>query len=78
MKEEKIVGDKTTPYYNDEVVRSKIDKLLHQNSILESALGKDSTKKELIKTKVKQEKLFDKIKDLDLEYYKILIPESER
>jgi len=62
-------------YYKDEKVREKIDKLLKQNAAIEASLGKDSNKKEYGKAKLKQERLFDKIKDLDPFFYKRVNPE---
>jgi len=35
-----------TPYYSDNNIRKSIDKLLHQNAIIQSSLGIDSTKEE--------------------------------
>jgi hypothetical protein len=65
-------------YFNNESIRLKIDKLLQQNAALESSLGLDSTKKEHTKVKVKQAKLFDKIRELDLEFYNIIVLEDDR
>lgn len=65
-------------YYKDEKIRTKIDALLKENASIEATLGKDSTIKEFGKAKVKQERLFNRIKALDLEFYRIIVPESER
>lgn len=68
--------EKEWPYYKDEDIRVKIDNLLKENSILESSLGKDSTEKEKIKAKVKQDRLFGRIKKLDIYFYKRVIGEE--
>jgi len=67
-----------TTYYEDYEIRLKIDKLLKKNAALESSLGKDSTKKEYGKVKARQNNIFDKIKELDLEFYKLIIIEEDR
>ena len=70
--------DNSSPYYSDESIRNKIDILLKENAKIECSLGKDSTIKERIRAKVKQDRIFNEIKKLDVEFYKILIPEDER
>jgi hypothetical protein len=54
--------------------REEIDKLLRQMSVLESNLGKDSTKEERIVCKAEQWKIGQKIKALDEEFFKIIYP----
>ncbi len=54
--------------------RQKIDKLLEHNATLESNLGIDSTKRERKETKYKQYGIFNMIKMLDREFYKIICP----
>lgn len=71
-------NDLKSQYYTDSIIRQKINDLLHQNAILEGDLGKDSTRKQYANTKVKQERLFEQIKQLDLEFYKIIVPQDER
>lgn len=66
-----------SPYYQSEDIRAKIDELLRKNASLECHLGKDSTIKERVNAKIKQERIFELIKDLDLEYYKIIIPDHD-
>lgn len=68
--------EKNWPYYKDKEIRDKIDSLLKENSILESSLGKDSTEKEKIKAKVKQDRLFGKIRKLDINFYNRVIGEE--
>lgn len=65
-------------YYKDEKVRKEIDELLHQNAIIESNLGIDSTDEERELAEFKQNKLFLKIKEIDLEFYKIIVTEDKR
>lgn len=69
---------KDSPYYTTIRVRNAIDNLLAENAALEASLGKDSTKKELMKIKVKQDRLFGRIKKLDEEFYKIIVNAEER
>jgi hypothetical protein len=81
---EKKLSDKKTeelvksPYYTDSVIRLNIDKLLQKNAGLEATLGKDSTLKERIKVKIKQDRLFLKIKELDKDYYNEIVIEDDR
>lgn len=67
-----------TPYYANPEVRIKIDDLLKENARIESNLGIDSTKKEFADAKVKQDRLFTAIKQLDLEFYKIIVTVEDR
>ena len=61
-------------YLKDENKRVKIDALLKKNAQLECTLGKDSTKQEFTTVKYKQNKLFTKIKELDVEFYNVICP----
>ena len=61
-------------YLTDETKRNKIDALLKRNAQLECSLGKDSTKQEFTTVKYKQNKLFTKIKELDVEFYNVICP----
>lgn len=70
--------EKLPLYYEDDKVRKKIDAWLKQIADLECSLGSDSTEKERVKIKVKQDRILQKIKDVDLIFYEILVPESER
>ncbi len=65
-------------YHEDEHTRIKVDKLLKKNAALEASLGIDSTKKEHAKVKVSQNKLFNSIKELDEEFYRVIVIEENR
>lgn len=65
-------------YYKDEKIRKKIDKLLEKNAQIEANLGKSTPKKEYASAKVKQDRLFDQIKSLDSEFYKIICIKGDR
>lgn len=62
-------------YFTDSKIHEQIDELLKQNASLEASLGKDSTSKERVKIKVKQDRLFGKIRKLDEEFYNIIVTE---
>ena len=70
--------ERDSPYFSDEKVRLAIDKLLKENASIECNLGKDSTKKEIAKAKVRQDRLFGRIKKLDEEFYKDIVNAEER
>lgn len=63
-----------TPYYKNDETRKQINELLLENAKIEASLGKDSTKKEWAIAKVKQDRIFEQIKNLDTEFYKIICP----
>lgn len=73
-----ITSKKTSPYFTDEKIRLLIDDLLRQNASIEANLGRDSTSKEKIKAKVKQDRLFGQIKKLDKDFYDIIVIEEDR
>lgn len=72
------IAARDSPYFTDLEVRSKIDELLRQNASIEANLGKDSTRKEIGKAKVRQSRLFDQIKKLDNAFYEIIVIEEDR
>lgn len=65
-------------YYTDEPTRKKIDRLLVKNMQIECGLGKDSTPKEVGRAKVKQERLFQQIKELDPEFFAVIVIDEEK
>ena len=69
-------GDGTSPYYTNKAVKEKIDKLLHQNSIIWSNIGTKSNVD--CATRKAGEKawqaLASKIKDLDERFYNVVCP----
>lgn len=56
-------------YEQDEDTRKKIDELLHQNAILQSNLGMDSTEEEKKAAHDKWMVLAVQIRDLDSKFY---------
>ncbi len=54
--------------------RERIDKLLEQSNNLQGNLGTDSTPEEKKQNKYKQYGLFNIIKMIDREFYKIICP----
>lgn len=72
---EKIKEEAIPLYYQDDKIRMEIDKCLKKNAELESTLGVDSTIKQYSTVKVKQDRLFNKIKKLDILFYKRILPE---
>jgi hypothetical protein len=56
-------------YDQDADTRKQIDDLLHQNAILQSNLGIDSTKEERTEAKKKWMELAMQIRDLDSKFY---------
>ena len=63
------------PYYTNKSIRKKIDKLLHKNSIIQSGLGIDSTKKEKDEAHEKTKEICDNIKSLDNFFAEATFPE---
>lgn len=59
-------------YHKNEVIREKIDSLLFTNTQLEAKIGKETTDSEIFTIKESQKKLFDQIKELDIEFYNIV------
>tara|TARA_Y100001973_G_scaffold62349_1_gene91497 strand:+ start:311 stop:547 length:237 start_codon:yes stop_codon:yes gene_type:complete len=73
MKERK---DGTSPYYTNKSVKSKIDKLLNENSIIWSNMGTGTSLD--LKTREEGEKRWGqlalKIKELDETYFNVICP----
>ena len=55
-------------YYTNKEVREEIDKLLHDNSKIQSNLGSDSTEEEKLEAKRKEKILKRKISKLDVDF----------
>lgn len=64
-----------SPYYTNKKTRSKIDKLLHENAIVQSNMGLDSTKQEKELADGKTNTIYQKIKSLDSEFAEDSFPE---
>lgn len=64
-----------SPYFTNKQTRSKIDKLLHKNAILQSNLGIDSTKEDKEKAHGETKEIYNKIKALDTEFAENSFPE---
>jgi len=64
-------------YNSNKKIRKQIDKLLHQNSIVQSSLGTDSTKKEKEEAKEKVIELKKKIYALDENFAESVFLEVE-
>jgi hypothetical protein len=64
-------------YETEPETRQKIDEQLHQLAIIQSHLGTDSTKSEFKKALTKQARILEKIKVLDEEFYKTIVPDNE-
>ena len=77
MSKDKIT-DKESPYWTDMEIRDKIDELLRQNAKIECNLGTDSTPKQFGDAKLKQNRLFNKIKALDQKFYEIIVIPEDR
>ena len=75
---EKMEIKRDSAYFTDLVIRGQIDDLLHQNAALECTIGRDSTSKEKGRIKVKQDRLFSKIKELDQNFYDIIVIKDDR
>lgn len=74
QQQQQFKGNQEMLYYKDDKVRDKIDKLLKKNAELEATLGNNDTLKQKVAVKIKQERLFQKIKILDEEFYKVVQP----
>jgi len=57
-------------YYTDADVRKQIDKLLHQNALIQCNLGTDSTKEERQEAKKQWMELAVQIRDIDPKFYR--------
>lgn len=66
-----------SPYFTNKQTRSRIDKLLHKNAILQSNLGIDSTKEDKEKVHEETKQISDKIASLDAEFAKDTFPEYQ-
>lgn len=64
--------NKNLKYYIDDNIRNQIDILLKENAALEANIGIETTNKEYGNIKVQQDRIFNKIKELDLEFYNII------
>jgi len=64
-----------SPYYTNKKTRSKIDKLLHKNAIIQSNMGLDSTKQDKEKAHGQTENIYKEIKSLDSEFAENSFPE---
>tara|TARA_R100000541_G_scaffold57927_1_gene68468 strand:+ start:185 stop:412 length:228 start_codon:yes stop_codon:yes gene_type:complete len=64
-----------TPYYCNKETKKLIDKLLHENAIVQSNLGIDSTKQEKEKAHGDSKKISTKIEALDEQLAKSMFPE---
>lgn len=64
-----------TPYYSDINIRKSIDKLLHENAIIQSNLGIESTKKEKDEAKAKTTQIKIDIAALDEVFAEHCFPE---
>lgn len=65
-------------YYTDEATRKKIDRRLVKNMQIECRLGIDSTPKERLRAKEKQGMLFQQIKDLDEDFFNVIVFDEEK
>lgn len=65
-------------YKDDEIVRGKIDKLLMKIAVEEAKLGKGSSKREFTTCKARQMKCLEEIKLLDVEFYDVIVVESDK
>lgn len=61
-------------YQTDPQKQKEIDEILMKVATIQSNLGIDSTDHERIVAKSKKGVLLNKIKDIDSEFYKILVP----
>ena len=66
-----------TPYYSDANIRKKIDKLLHNNAVVQSNLGIDSTKEERKNAKKKTNRIKSDIKAMDKIFAEHCFPEND-
>ena len=64
-----------SPYFTNKKTRSRIDKLLHKNAILQSNLGIDSTKEDKEQAHGETKEIYNKIKALDSEFAENSFPE---
>ncbi len=67
-----------TIYHENEESRIKIDGILMEISAIECTLGKDSTEEEKRAAKNKQIKLHDEIKNIDKEFYDIIVGNEDQ
>lgn len=75
---EKMEIKRDSAYFTNETIREQINEFLRQNAALECTIGKDSTSKEKGRIRVKQDRLFNKIKELDQNFYDIIVIKDDR
>lgn len=63
-----------SPYYTDPNARQKIDELLHENAVIQSNLGKESTESERFMADLGWKSILHKIALIDCEFAKVLEP----
>jgi len=64
-----------TPYFLNEEIKKQIDGLRHENAVIQSNLGIDSTKQERKKAHGESTKICIKIEALDYQLAKSMYPE---
>jgi|TARA_B100000768_G_scaffold166672_1_gene170213 hypothetical protein len=64
-----------TPYFSNKEIKKQIDELLHENAVVQSNLGIDSTKQEKEKAHGESTKICIKIEALDEQLAKSMFPE---
>ncbi len=67
----------TSPYYEDKQIRKKIDVLLHENAVVQSNLGIDSTIEEKNNAKKESNRIKGDIKTMDKIFAEHCFPEDD-
>lgn len=66
------------PYYDDPIIHTQIDELLHEAAILDAQIGKDNKDSaDGIEFKNKIKDLYAKIQPLDQEFYEKICPKND-
>ena len=65
---------KTMRYYSNKLIRSKIDKLLHEMNCIIASKGTNARQDYGNKTKEKLKEIEIKIKEIDIGFYDVICP----
>jgi len=65
----KLKGEELTKYHTNKSVKSRIDKLLHDNHLLQQEICKSTTKEEKEQINKECEKILQKIKDIEPNFF---------
>ena len=72
QKQEKRTGAELTKYETNKAIRKKIDKLLHENHLIQQEIDINTTKEEKKKINEMSEAVLQKIKEIEPNFFKLI------